>query len=298
MGIKGLWLLLSTTSHERSLMEFMANKFISPSIVDTGDVKLPTLGVDASTWMHAVCHTFQYNHAGAGRNPVLQTLFYRVASFLNIPAHAIFIFDGPSRPDVKRRKQVRAIPHWLVTIFQEMLVAFGFAWCEAPGEAEAELATLTQRGIIDAVLTTDIDSVVFGATCVICCQEPPDYFDCVEVYTDHTIASTAGMGHEDLILITILSGGDYNDGVAHCGIKIAHGVSWYKLGHGLIQVFSTKSEKDFVDFCCDWQKDLQQVLMTNPEGYLGRVYPVVANSITDSFPDHDLLQKYTHLVTT
>ena len=28
-------------------MEFMANKFISPSIVDTGDVKLPTLGVDA-----------------------------------------------------------------------------------------------------------------------------------------------------------------------------------------------------------------------------------------------------------
>ena len=80
--------------------------------------------------MDAVCHTFQYNHAGARRNPELQTLFYHVASFFNIPVHAIFIFDGPSRPDVKRRKQVRAIPHWLVTIFQEMLVAFGFAWCE------------------------------------------------------------------------------------------------------------------------------------------------------------------------
>ena len=41
-------------------------------------------------------------------------------------------------------------------------------FAQAPGEAEAELATLNQRGIIDAVLTTDIDSVVFGATCVIC----------------------------------------------------------------------------------------------------------------------------------
>lgn len=80
--------------------------------------------------MHAVCRTFQYNHAGAGRNPELRTLFYRLACFLEIPTHAIFIFDGPSRPHVKRRKQVRAIPHWLTAIFQEMLVVFGFAWYE------------------------------------------------------------------------------------------------------------------------------------------------------------------------
>ena len=80
--------------------------------------------------MHAVCHTFQYNHAGAGRNPELHTLFYHLASFLNIPMHAIFIFDGPSRPHVKRRKQVCAIPHWLTIIFLEMLAAFGFAQYE------------------------------------------------------------------------------------------------------------------------------------------------------------------------
>ena len=37
---------------------------------------------------------------------------------------------------------------------------------EAPGEAEAELAALNQCGLIDIVLTTDGDAVVFGATCI------------------------------------------------------------------------------------------------------------------------------------
>ena len=38
---------------------------------------------------------------------------------------------------------------------------------KGPGEAEAELAALTRNGLIDAVLTTDNDALVFGATCVI-----------------------------------------------------------------------------------------------------------------------------------
>ncbi|KAF8440776.1 PIN domain-like protein, partial [Boletus edulis BED1] len=254
---------------------------------------------DGSTWLHAVCCAFRHNHAGAGRNPELRTLFYRLASFLNIPVHAIFVFDGPSRPHVKRNKQVRAIPHWLATIFQEMLAVFGFAKYEAPGEAEAELAALTRHGIIDAVLTTDIDAIVFGATCVIRYPEPPGHFDRVGVYTDHVIASAAGMSHEDLVLIAILSGGDYDvSSIPHCGIKIARGVSQYKLGQVLIRAFSTKSQREFVDFCHDWRKDLRRVLTTDPEGYLGRVYPAVANSITDSFPDCDILQKYIHPITT
>ena len=38
--------------------------------------------------------------------------------------------------------------------------------------------------------------------------------------------------------------------------------------------------------------------MTDPEGYLGQVYPMVANSITESFPDYDILRKYTYPITT
>jgi 5'-3' exonuclease len=38
---------------------------------------------------------------------------------------------------------------------------------QAPGEAEAELATMSQLNRIDAVFTSDSDALVFGARCVI-----------------------------------------------------------------------------------------------------------------------------------
>lgn len=38
---------------------------------------------------------------------------------------------------------------------------------KAPGEAEAELAYLNSMGIIDAVLSDDVDNFVFGAKMVI-----------------------------------------------------------------------------------------------------------------------------------
>ncbi len=37
---------------------------------------------------------------------------------------------------------------------------------KAPGEAEAELAYLNRLGVIDAVLSDDVDNFLFGATLV------------------------------------------------------------------------------------------------------------------------------------
>ena len=37
---------------------------------------------------------------------------------------------------------------------------------KAPDEAEAELAVLSKKGLIDMVLTSDSNALVFGATCV------------------------------------------------------------------------------------------------------------------------------------
>ncbi|KAH0832353.1 PIN domain-like protein [Lanmaoa asiatica] len=103
---------------------------------------------------------------GAGPSPELRTLFYRLAAVLSMPIHVFFVFDGRARPNLKRGARVHRKSHWLARPFQELLDAFGFSWCEAPGEAEAELAALNQRGLVDIVLTTDSDAAVFGATCI------------------------------------------------------------------------------------------------------------------------------------
>ena len=56
----------------------------------------------SSTWMHVVCHIFQHNHAGVGRNSKLWTLFYHLVCFLKISVHAIFIFNSLSRPHIHK----------------------------------------------------------------------------------------------------------------------------------------------------------------------------------------------------
>ena len=80
--------------------------------------------------MHSVCLVFRYHHAGAGQNPELRVLFYRLATILAMPAHAFFVFDGPARPQVKQGRQVRGRTHWLACHFQELLNTFGFQWHE------------------------------------------------------------------------------------------------------------------------------------------------------------------------
>ncbi|KAF8441336.1 PIN domain-like protein [Boletus edulis BED1] len=234
MGVRGLWPILACARDERSLTEFAANEGFQSGVGASG-VKLLTVGVDASVWMHSVCPVFRYNHAGAGANPELRTLFYRLAALL------------------------------------KMLTVFGFAWHEGPGEAEAELAVLSQNGLIDAVLTTDNDALVFGAT-----LEQPRHFDRVEIYTDYAVANAAGLSHGDLLLIALLSGGDYD------------------LGDDLVHAFTTKGPEtvDFNHFLCGWRNDLRRVLATDPEGYIGREHGVLANSIPASFPCPNVLRQY------
>jgi hypothetical protein len=80
--------------------------------------------------MHSVCSVFRHNHTGAGPHPELCTLFFRLAALLAIPTHAVFVFDGPRRPPVKRGKRNWGKSHWLALGFQSLLDAFGFRWYE------------------------------------------------------------------------------------------------------------------------------------------------------------------------
>ena len=47
----------------------------------------------------------------------------------------------------------------------------------------------------------------------------PGHFDRVEIYTDHTITNAVGLGHRELLLVALLTGGDYD--VSHSGRAIS-----------------------------------------------------------------------------
>lgn len=65
-------------------------------------------------------------HTQLGPQAELRALFGRLAHLAKIPVTPVFVFDGPSRPKIKRGKQVGVIPHWLTQRFVELVEAFGF----------------------------------------------------------------------------------------------------------------------------------------------------------------------------
>jgi Holliday junction resolvase YEN1 len=84
-----------------------------------------------SIWMSQVQFAFQVRHAQAGENPELRTLYYKLAYLLQFPVTPIFVFDGPGRPSIKRRRNVTKRPNWLTMLFMELLDAFNFQYYTA-----------------------------------------------------------------------------------------------------------------------------------------------------------------------
>ena len=82
-----------------------------------------------STWFYECQAAFSgrgHVHSHAGLNPELWALFFRLADLSRSTSQAIFVFDGPRRPKIKRGKAVRAHPHWLTSRFTQLVKAFGF----------------------------------------------------------------------------------------------------------------------------------------------------------------------------
>jgi 5'-3' exonuclease len=149
---------------------------------------------------------------------------------------------------MKHGKFIRGNDHWLISSFKLMLDGFGFEWIvvffrhllhghslipdslQAPREAEAILSAMSADRnpfCIDAILTDDSNSFVFGASIVLRMYAHDSLF--ILIYPTHChdrrskdnenyeaswysasdITTMLGITREDLILLASLSGGDY-----------------------------------------------------------------------------------------
>lgn len=163
MGIPLLWNELYEHAHEVSLKGL--HVFLAKDGKSTNKIRL---GIDISAWM---------KHAIAGKEfLLLRTIFYRLCKLVSLPyLIPVFVFDGFSRPALKRGKKTpfsctasgRNLFGQLETQVKQLVEAFGFVLLQAPGEAEAELSDLNKRGLIDAILSDDSDCFLFGAKTVI-----------------------------------------------------------------------------------------------------------------------------------
>lgn len=249
------------------------------------------IAIDISIWQ------FQIQAGQGGSNPAVRTFYYRLLRLLSVTVQPLFVFDGPNKPPFKRNKRSNhhgaSIPNMMC---KQLLKLFGFPFHVAPGEAEAECAYLQREGVVDAVLSEDVDTLMFGSEVTFRNwssegtrgNKSPTH---VSVYNAKaTKEGKAGLDREGMILIALMSGGDYiTEGIPGCGIKVACEAARAGFGKSLCRI--PRADTAGLDI---WRKNLVHELHTNESKFFRVKHKAL--TIPDSFPNKEVLGYYTHPV--
>ncbi|KAG5926128.1 hypothetical protein E4U42_003592 [Claviceps africana] len=247
------------------------------------------IAIDIAIWH------FQNQAARGGTNPAIRTLFYRLVRLLAIPIQPVFVFDGPHKPVFKRNKRSGRGDGVAIAMAKRLIRLFGFPAHDAPGEAEAECALLQRHGIVDAVLSEDVDTIMFGCTKTLRNwsaesknANTPTHVSLYDVY-DMNLGDI-GLDREGMVLVALMSGGDYlPDGIPGCGVKVACEAA--KAGFGKSVCRLKASDKAGI---LDWRRRLIHELQTNEQKFFRTKHKKLV--IPDDFPNIEVLRYYTHPV--
>ncbi|KAJ5211918.1 uncharacterized protein N7498_003564 [Penicillium cinerascens] len=252
------------------------------------------VAVDISIWL------FQVQAGRGGKNPELRTLFFRLLKLLSLPVHPLFVYDGQHKPPFKRGKAVSARSYGSAPIIRrsrDLIERFRFPWHEAPGEAEAECARLQRAGIVDAVMSNDVDALMFGSTMTIMNfskesgtgTSASTHVTCYRMGNEGHV-SNVPLSRAGMILFAMLSGGDYlPSGVPKCGSKLAAQIAKAQFGDDLLREISSQSP-DLDSRLNEWRERLQFELEENESGWFTTKHKAV--QIPETFPDRVILKYY------
>lgn len=248
------------------------------------------VAIDISIWQ------FQIQAGQGGSNPAIRTFYYRLLRLLSVSVQPLFVFDGPHKPPFKRNKRSghhgASVPNLLC---KQLLNFFGFPFHTAPGEAEAECALLQREGIVDAVLSEDVDTLMFGSGLTLRNwssegrgNKSPTHVSAY--YSKSTKEGKSGLDREGMILVALMSGGDYiTEGIPGCGIKAACEAARAGFGKSLCQL----SRSDAVGLDA-WRENLAHEIQTNESKFFRIKHKTL--KIPENFPNKEVLGYYTHPV--
>ncbi|THU80445.1 hypothetical protein K435DRAFT_874379 [Dendrothele bispora CBS 962.96] len=208
-----------------------------------------------------------------------------------MPIVFVFVLDGPQRPLEKRKKTVRTTPHWMTRPFVQLVETLGHHVHQAPGEAEAELATLNTVGAIDAVFTDDSDVFVFGARTVIRQPRNTKDLNLFEIY--HSYLMEKKLTQNGILLVAVLQGRDYHKGLHGCGPTTSLELANTGLGTDLrFAADEDDATLHQLRWKSNFQRKLYEELAYNPNDLLSQKKVKLAESIPDNFPPMDVVRKY------
>ena len=211
----------------------------------------------------------------------LNGLFYRSLNLLSNNITPIFVFDGRApkfkkatameREEAKMeaeklaesaatreerlmymRRTVR-IDNYIVDSSKELLTAMGIPFFQAPAEGEAQAARINADGLVYGAASQDYDTLLFGAGRLIRNLNITNRKKVTgkgittavmpEIIESGDYVKTLGISREQLVVLSLLVGTDYNRGVNGIGPKKAL---------SLVKKESTDKIMGSYDFGCDY----------------------------------------------
>ncbi|KAL8695340.1 MAG: hypothetical protein Q9218_000098 [Villophora microphyllina] len=240
MGISGLLPLLKSIHKPCNLKKFAGQ----------------TIGVDAYGWLHRGTVACAIDLAlGRPTTKFVDFSMHRVRMLIHFGVIPYLVFDGDYLPSKaatekdreKRRDESKKVGlelHRLGKISQahlelqkavdvtpemarqliDELKKLGVQYVVAPYEADAQLAYLENKGIIQGILSEDSDLLVFGANRLL--TKLDQYGDCIEInrsdFTSCREISLVGWTDAEFRRMAILSGCDYLANINKMGLKTAY----------------------------------------------------------------------------
>jgi flap endonuclease-1 len=234
---------------------------VSPKELDWPALSGRTLAVDAYNAIYQFLATIRQRDGqlfcdAQGRvTSHLMGLFYRTTSLLGDGVLPVWVFDGRP-PDLKagtirgrilakeraetewkealaegdmeraRRKaaQTSRLTGAMVEEAKALLAALGVPNIQAPSEGEAQAARMARAGSVWGTASEDYDCLLFGAPRLVrglAARGSRTGTTGAQLIDRAELLSTLGVDDEELILVGLLIGTDYNDGVAGYGPKKA-----------------------------------------------------------------------------
>ncbi len=190
----------------------------------------------------------------------LSGLLYRTSNLVEAGIKPVFVFDGEPPGFKKKTIESRAAAKeeakkkWkealekgeeaityaqaatyltdeMVEDSKKLLDAMGIPWLVAKSEGEAQCAFMCNKGSVDATASQDYDSLLFSSPSLIRNlsitgkRKLPKKEIYIEIKPEiielQEVLSSLGISHEQLIIIGMLIGTDYNKGIEKVGPKTA-----------------------------------------------------------------------------
>lgn len=206
MGVKGL----------RKVIEEIAPE--SATVARLADYAGQRIGVDASLVLHQYAAAVKGEHGNSTVH--IQAVLQKASSLLRQGIQPVFVFDGqpPAIKDDTRRRRGETRGYSIVPLHveqcREVLEAMGVPCVQAPEEADAQLAHMQRVGLVQAVLSEDMDLLALGCSRLIRSRQRT--LECIDL---RRLLEDSGFSMAQFVDLCILLGTDYNDNIRNVGPK-------------------------------------------------------------------------------